>query len=155
MSVFAELRMVEMRTIKFRGKVDGYWVYGNLSILEIAHGTIKPGYYISNIHGSPFAYKVDPETVGQFTDHQDENGNDIYEKDIWHGTGVHGIGVMNRYYSVGWDVKNACFKFMSSLVDKARYTHIPSLKHSEKGKIIGNLIDAPESIAEQFKSFNK
>lgn len=69
--------------IKFRGKtIGGDWVYGNLSVLNKRLGPIDPGCYISNEAGSPFAYQVRPETVGQFTGIQDKTGQRIYGGDL-------------------------------------------------------------------------
>lgn len=68
-----------MREIKFRGKTpDGKWVYGllthdcndeNIECLSISESWTK-------------FHEVIPETVGQFTGLQDNNGKDIYEGDL-------------------------------------------------------------------------
>lgn len=81
-----------MREIKFRGLTpNGEWVYGSLVtanafikhmpkqhtktwIITSAFG--NGGWF--NIRGRKY---VKPETVGQFTDMQDEQGGDIYEGD--------------------------------------------------------------------------
>ncbi|MNC03978.1 YopX protein [compost metagenome] len=67
------------REIKFRGMdVDGNWHIGNLAILPEDVRHLKKGHYISNEAGLPFAYKVRPETVGQYTG----NKNRGFEGDI-------------------------------------------------------------------------
>jgi len=116
-----------MRTIIFRGKgIDGKFHCGNLSIIEKKFNHIEPGYYISNSAGSPFAYHVIPETVGQFNGLQDRNGKDIFEGDIDKDGGI-----------IIWLKENAAF-----------FVHYPEIEVMELidseywFEIVGNIHDS-------------
>lgn len=70
------------RKIKFRGRdLHGDWHYGLLSIVNGTH-------YISNSYGSPLAFEVRPDSVGQATGLFDLGGHEIYEGNVvehrWH-----------------------------------------------------------------------
>lgn len=66
-----------MRTIKFRGKDfhSGEWFYGNLFVKD-SHGRT----HISTPKCGCF--RINPETVGQFTGVIDEEGQEVFEGDI-------------------------------------------------------------------------
>ena len=72
-----------MRDITFRGMdIMGVWHYGLLCIISAKSWTYDEGTYISNNVGMPMAYKVRPETAGQYTGRHDKKGIPIYEGDI-------------------------------------------------------------------------
>lgn len=136
-----------MREILFRGKsiIRGEWIYGYLNqhrgnirydcdCEPIADGC----YYINDwqtkidtgMYGQE--YKVDPNTIGQFTGLEDKLGTKIFEGDVIDDLGVEYIVVFDSDYAQfrgkfdGWN---------------AEISHIAS-----RCEVIGNIYDNPELL---------
>jgi len=71
-----------MRGLEFRGKTfEDEWVTGHLTVLSVKYQNIEAGTYISNTAGKPFAYKVQPETVGQYIGVNDKHNTKVFDGD--------------------------------------------------------------------------
>ena len=137
-----------MREILFRGKTsDGEWVEGSLSteyLKECGCVMISPT--------ADTCYKVDPETVGQYTGLTDKNGVRIFEGDIikTHYANaqksdfieqvVFHNGKFCAYFS------NQLCKQWANLYDGTE--HLPQDKsvYMDSVEVIGNIHDNPELI---------
>ncbi|MCY7829853.1 YopX family protein [Bacillus spizizenii] len=153
-----------MREIKFRGMgINGEWYYGNLSIIKqkIKSMGIDPGSYISNKAGVPFAYKVRPETVGQYTGLKDKNGRKIYEGDIlrvWEenkhvpnrdsGGGIIDFDIIEGFSQFGVvDFKSAWFTYETKKHQKGREEDIfAPLDFTNNFEVAGNIYEDSELI---------
>ena len=139
-----------MREILFRGKVNnpdniswlqqsvGEWVEGNLEHdPDLESYKINGFNYYSSEQGlerEPFVYRVDPETIGQYTGMKDKNGEKIFEGDIVsHFSNYSG----HRVYAV---VTYTDGQFLAMTNDNA------GLYLSDKLEVIGNIFDNPELL---------
>lgn len=142
-----------MREYKFRGKrIDNNeWVYGSLLIDEIQ----KSFYITDNKEGR--AYKVKPETIGQYTGLHDKNGKDIFEGDIVTGADYpfidegkqNYIGIVVFYEDVaqfGYEYKcvNKDKKGISNGINNEFEANEKLI--CEDLEVIGNVTDNPELL---------
>ena len=144
-----------MREILFRGKrvVNDEWVEGNfcMSALEQRRGLCgEDGYirlYDSN-KGKMEVYKVDRETVGQYTGLKDKNGKKIFEGDIvrHHNGSLYADSDNIELGKVYWDEKYCGWRrtsngaFHHGCVDNYRIS--PDCVY----EVVGNIHDNPELL---------
>ena len=170
-----------MREIVFRGKKtdNGEWVEGYLvkkidPLLSIGKWFILTQEYDTNcIDGSPTTlkvemtwYKINPETVGQYTGLTDKNGKRIFEGDILHFKTYQGGGFAcpigtDVYYRV---LFGSCNPDMNTLTEYVGFwalgknydeddlyeygSSISYLVNSHGACVIGNIHDNPELLKE-------
>lgn len=130
-----------MRTIKFRGKDShsGEWFYGNLFV-EDARGRT----HISTLERGCF--RIDIDTIGQFTGLYDKNGKEIYEGDIILYGGSIQHEVVFRHGAFGYLLYGGEFV---SYAGNTNFTFNP-LNRSKEHEVIGNIYDNPELRQTQY-----
>ncbi|MBC1752569.1 YopX family protein [Listeria seeligeri] len=139
-----------MRPIEFRAQnINGAWVFGNFNILKeklgnVTVGNVTAGSYISNSAGAPFAYKVRPETVSQFTGLTDENGKKIFEGDIVE------IIEIDAFGNLDWNRLKGKVIFLEGawLVTDSGSFAIPLWSEVNEIEIVGNMYVNPELLEE-------
>ena len=126
-----------MREILFRGKrVDnGEWVYGayyGLCRMTNKAGDFGYAHLMRQSNDEPL-YRVDPETVGEYTGLTDKNGKRIFEGDI---------------LSDGDDTYKVVFEDGIFQIDNSHYiTGLYVAIHTEKiDEVIGTIYDNPELL---------
>lgn len=137
-----------MRYIKFRGKrlCNGEWVRGNFyqnldgtCFIGICRGVIRPGK-----RDSSRWYKVDPNTVGQYSGFNDYLGNCIYEGDIISFVDDRPYGTVRKNGTVIFE--NGQFDFTN-----AKFATWESLKMDNGNydcRIEGNIYNNPKLLDE-------
>lgn len=123
-----------MREIKFRGKrVDnGEWIEGDLLRMN-GHTFIFPNPAPEGID----KYKVDPETVGQFTGLKDKDGKEIYEGDKLLIKGDATAVVVWR--NEGFDILDTCTLTPTNKGVVEGFVYSPE----QLMEVIGNIHDNP------------
>lgn len=129
-----------MREIKFRGKLigTGEWVFGAYignygKPFIVSHNVVE---YCEEYLYPEFWWRVDRNTVGQYTGLKDKNGREIYEGDLWKGFTDEEVCV------VEWSEKYSRF------VPKTRTGFVATWMDAvaAKGEVIGNIHDNPELL---------
>lgn len=137
------------REIKFRAKI-----VMDIEPLAMKKGYWVEGHYYEDLHQGEWCswiqecddithYKVDKNTLGQFTGLLDKNGKEIYEGDIIRSYDSENNPIM---HSISWDNKKACYvatmlqyPLLGGSIDKGW------IDEFEK-EIIGNIYDNPELL---------
>ena len=122
------------REILFRGKrVDtGEWIEGSLIGDDVLVGKIVE--FEEDYFCTEFWYKVDPETVGQFTGMTDKKGKKLFEGDVY------SMGEKNILYVVIFDKS----QFIGKQVGNRSLAGLEYWKSDIE--IIGNIHDNPELL---------
>ena len=118
----------------YRGKrVDtGEWVEGSLIGNDVIVGKIVE--FEEDYFCTEFWYKVDPETVGQFTGMTDKKGKKLFEGDVY------SMGEKNILYVVIFDKS----QFIGKQVGNRSLAGLEYWKSDIE--IIGNIYDNPELL---------
>lgn len=132
--------MIKMREIIFRGKAyyNGEWYYGSL-IRDHSSRTAGICIYVELPKNENFfghlsncnIYRVDPETVGQFTGLTDKNGQRIFEGDI--------VSHKGQIYEIKYSTKQARFL---ALLSNGVFNPVVM----QNCEVIGNVHDNPEML---------
>ena len=122
------------RDIVFRGKSKstGEWVEGSLIGNDVIVGKIVE--FEEDYFCTEFWYKVDTETVGQFTGMTDKKGKKLFEGDVY------SMGEKNILYVVIFDKS----QFIGKQVGNRSLAGLEYWKSDIE--IIGNVYDNPELL---------
>ena len=133
-----------MREILFRGKrlCNSKMMFGSLLCCDDGDCYIVTG----DVHHSH--YKVDPETVGQFTGLSDKNGKKIFEGDIvrHHNENPYAIPSIVEKGLVYWDEKWGGWRRTSNGAFHRGKIDTYRMSHDCCYEVIGNIHDNPELV---------
>lgn len=140
-----------MREILFRGKrVDnGEWIEGDLRQLTKTTVNTTAGAYICNYdtinedNKCYIHYKIDPETIGQFTGLLDKNGKRIFEGDIVRL--VAQGGRKHKVWQIVYDIEIAAWLLRNG-DNNEDYEHFYGALARANCEVIGNIHDNPELL---------
>ena len=127
------------REILFRGKRadNGEWIYGYLIGNNVIVGEVVD--FDEEYFNTEFWYKVNPETVNQFTGITDKNGIKVFEADVVKHKFRRVWSEQEHTSIVVWNDNFMCYY----LFDGASYIR---MREDVIYEVIGNAYDNPELI---------
>lgn len=133
-----------MREILCRGKEikTGKWVYGNYFEVNFKRDGEDEPYYTDHriMQKDGRAFKVDCETVGQYTGIDDKFDNPIFEGDIMAFCKGATRPFEIRWDGLGWKMFTADGKRIKDSFESGE------IRHMQKSEVIGNKWDNPELL---------
>lgn len=126
-----------MREILFRGKrlCNNKWMFGSLLCFENGNRFI-----CCNNDGSHNHYKVDPESVGQYTGVKDIHGEKVFEHDL---VKYQGFGSISESREIIMRIVFVDGEFLMQPVEKYAFESWPIRVSGERMEVIGNVYDKP------------
>jgi len=141
------------RTIKFRGKrLDNHeWLYGYYFVNRKKHFIVKDEIVPPESVFTDF--KIDPDTLGQFTGLYDRNGKEVYEGDVvfWIAIDMRGRG-KGEQGAIIWDKDTMAWAIMRNKPTSDGRPCIISRPFDKKHlEVVGNVHDNPELMKGDMK----
>ena len=134
-----------MNEILFRAKdISGEWRGGLLAESTGYPGQVEKGVYISNTVGMPWAFRIRPETIGQYINLHDNDGDKIFSGHI---VRIHTTKWINAEVKIQFGIPMLCSK---EFADGFDYVSEYLQNDGEYGwidcKIVGNKFDNPDLL---------